>query len=124
MIISIKDYFKQWLSFLYLIPSTISVLQTFFNEEIKGTGLNFINSLTKIQIIYIFILISIITGVNITFIKNKLIVQLKSDLEIIRQQNNSRVPTTINNTFYGNIDQRQFVDSTVIIGDKSKIIDK
>ena len=124
MIISIKDYFKQWLSFLYLIPSTISVLQTFFNEEIKGTGLNFINSLTKIQIIYIFILISIITGVNITFIKNKLIVQLKSDLEIIRQQNNLRVPTTINNTFYGNIDQRQFVDSTVIIGDKSKIIDK
>ncbi len=121
MIKSIWDYFKQWLSLLYLIPSTISVLQTFFSDEIKDTSLDFIDSLSKIQIIYVFISISIIAGINVTFVKNKLIIKLKNDMEFIRQQSNSPVFTTVNNIFYGNIDQRKFVNSNVIIGDKSKI---
>lgn len=121
MIKGIKDYLKQWLSLLYFIPSTISVLQTFFHEEIKDTWLSFIDSLTKVQILYTFIIISVFAGINIAIAKNKVLVELKDEIRYLKH-NSAKVPTTINNNYYlGDISLMEYVNSNVIIGDRSEI---
>ena len=122
MIKSLKDYLKQWLILLYLIPSTISVIQTYFSEGIKNSCLSFINSLSKSQEIFIVILISMIVGIKITFKKNKNIRELENDIEILLQQNSATVNTYVNNIYYGDINLRQYINSNVIIGDESKIV--
>lgn len=120
MIRAIKDYLIQWLSLLYLVPSTISVLQTFFSEKINNSRLSFVDSLNDFEILYIWIAISVVSGINIAIRKNKLIIKLNADIDIVKQ-NTPSINLIVNGDFYANIDQGTYVNSNVIKGDKSTI---